>query len=254
MSGPADLARLLDDARLQRREVERLTARSPLTIPEAYAIQAEGIKLRLTRGERVIGMKMGLTSRAKMLQMGVDSPIRGVLTDAMEIRDQGVFDWETAIHPRVEPEVVFWIAEDLGAEATRADVLRACGGVALGLEILDSRYKDFSFTLPDVVADNTSACAFVCGPKADPSISVGNIAITLEIDDRVIEIGKSSAIYGHPADSVVELCRMLGASGEKLKAGSVVLAGSPTAAAPLKRGSLVRATAGSLAPASFRSA
>lgn len=253
MSRIQELAKLLDEARVQRRDVDRLTSSASLTLPEAYEIQAEGIRLREARGERVIGMKMGLTSKAKMLQMGVESPIRGVLVDTMKVPDQGIFSYSSAIHPRVEPEIVYWIGKDLDGKASRSDVLGSIEAVALGLEILDSRYKDFSFTLPDVVADNTSACGFVCGPKADPGLDLSDLSISLEIDDKVIEIGRSSAILGHPADSVVELCRMLATAGQSLKAGSIVLAGSPTAAVKLNQKTRVRALASVLPPVSFRS-
>jgi len=155
-----DIERLavhLDDARRHGREVERLTLEAPdLDLSQAYRVMDAGIALRVGRGERVIGLKMGLTSEAKRRQMSLDAPIYGVLTDAMVVR--GTFQLRGSLHPKIEPEIAFRFARGLQGTPDRAGVLAACTGVGPALEILDSRYRDFKyFSLPDVVADNASS-------------------------------------------------------------------------------------------------
>src|SRR5262245_27910314 len=143
---------LLDMARLAAQPIPQLGL---ATAGDGYAVQTKLIQLRLGRGERLVGYKMGLTSKAKMAQVGVNEVIFGRLTDAMRVRDGGTVDIGQFIHPRVEPEVAFRV------------VNHRVEKVAAVLELIDSRYQDFQFTLPDVVADNTSAGAFVIGPWHD---------------------------------------------------------------------------------------
>src|SRR5271169_4302217 len=135
-------AKRLDDARLEAREVERLTLEVPdLTLEQAYLIMDAGIALRHARGERGAGLKMGLTSEAKRQQMGLGAPIYGVLTEEMRVR--GSFRMAGALHPKIEPELAFHFAEGLRGCPSRTEVLAACTGVCAALEILDSRYRDF---------------------------------------------------------------------------------------------------------------
>lgn len=238
-----DLAKFLDQATLDCREVDRLTLQDPdLSIPDAYLIQDEGVALRLlTRNEKVVGLKMGLTSKAKMKQMGVDSPIYGVLTHAMQIQDSSRMTLKGRIHPKIEPEVAFLLKSDLRGKVTAAQALEACSGVCAAMEIIDSRFKNFNFTLPDVVADNCSSSGFVLGPviRKPHEVDLGNLGMILEVNGKPVQFGSSSAIYGHPAQSLAELCHMLDARGLYLKAGSIVLAGAATAAISLDPGTTV---------------
>ncbi|HLM48665.1 MAG TPA: 4-oxalocrotonate decarboxylase, partial [Myxococcaceae bacterium] len=160
-----ELARLLDQARLEAREIPPLTRQHPdLQLREADAIQAEGLRLRTARGERVVGLKMGLTSEAKRRQMNLESPVYGVLTDRMQVQAGGVIALAQGIHPKIEPEIAFRTSRELGGKVTRDEVLDACASVFAAMEILDSRYRDFKyFSLPDVVADNSSSSLFVLG-------------------------------------------------------------------------------------------
>ena len=135
-----ELARLLDEARLEAREIPPLTRAHPtLALPEAYAIQAEGIRLRTARGERVVGLKMGLTSEAKRRQMNLDSPVYGVLTDRMQVPAGGTLRLQGAIHPKIEPELAFRTSRELRGRITREQALDACASVFAAMEILDSR-------------------------------------------------------------------------------------------------------------------
>lgn len=158
MTTVEELAQRLDGAQQAAAATGQLTATTELDVTTAYRVQEALLARRLGRGERVVGLKMGLTSRAKMAQMGVDEVIWGRVTDAMQIPDGGTVDIGRYVHPRVEPEVAFLLTGEPGSFEAG---VRA---VAPALELIDSRYADFRFTLPDVIADNTSAAGFVLGP------------------------------------------------------------------------------------------
>ncbi|KKC26995.1 4-oxalocrotonate decarboxylase [Sphingomonas sp. SRS2] len=212
----------------------------PLTLAEAYEVQAALLNRRYQRGEKRIGLKMGFTSRAKMVQMGVEGMIWGRLTDRMLVEDGGDIDFSTYVHPRVEPEIAFILKAPLMGSVTPAAALAAVGGVAPALEIIDSRYKDFKFSLTDVVADNSSSSSFVVGAWSDPAQDISNLGMILEIDGVARQIGSSAAILGHPLRSLVAAARLAEAAGEPLQAGSVVMAGGATAAEALAPGQHVR--------------
>ena len=233
------LALLLDTARLDRREVEPLSkSDGEFGVDEAYEILHAGIGLRTGRGERVIGAKLGLTSKAKREQMNLASPVYGLLTDAMRVPDGGTFSLARSLHAKIEPEVAFITARELGGIVTRAEALAACSGVCAAMEILDSRFVGFKyFSLPDVIADDTSASHFIIAKEPrDPTVDVADLMMRLYIDGKLVQQARTSAISGHPADSLVELCAMLHQHGRRLPAGSIVLAGAATVAEPLRPG------------------
>jgi 2-oxo-3-hexenedioate decarboxylase len=247
-------AKRLDDARLEGREVERLTLEVPdLTLEQAYLIMDAGIALREGRGERGVGLKMGLTSEAKRQQMGLGAPIYAVLTDAMRVR--GIFRMAGSLHPKIEPEIAFHFARGLRGRPSRGDVLGACTGVCAALEILDSRYRDFKyFSLPDVVADNASSSHFVLaeGWTDAKGISLSEVELIMRVDGDVRQQAKGSAISGDPVLSVVQLCELLDGRGRSLPPDSVVLAGAATVAEPLRVGQVVSLEVGKLPPLSLR--
>ncbi|GIH69684.1 2-keto-4-pentenoate hydratase [Sphaerimonospora thailandensis] len=233
-------AEILDEAALNRRAVPRLTDTAALDVPSAYEVQRAVIERRLARGETLIGIKMGFTSRAKMVQMGVDDVIWGLLTDAMLIESH--VDTADLIHPRIEPEIAFLIDRPV---RTPADAVDAVGGIAVGYEVLDSRYEGFRFTLSDVIADNASAAGFGLGPWHRPR-DVGNVGMLLEIDGRTVASGSSAAILGDPMRSLAAAARLAEAAGIELQPGWVILAGAATAAIPLPAGAHVRVSAAGL--------
>lgn len=249
-----DLAVRLDDAARQGHLVSMLSeSEADLSVDDAYAIQETGLDLRMARGEKLCGLKMGLTSLAKMRQMGVDTPIHGYLTDAMLRPDGAHVDLSSLGQPRVEPEVAFILSNDLRGPVTPAQAMAAVGGVCAALEILDSRYKDFKFSLVDVVADNASSARFVLGSKLvrPDALDVGCLGMVMEIDGKVVEIGSSAAIYDHPARSLAKLATMLAARGRHLTAGTIVLTGGATAAHAIQPGSRVRLEADGLGQVAF---
>ncbi|MBI3553351.1 MAG: fumarylacetoacetate hydrolase family protein [Elusimicrobia bacterium] len=233
----AGFARRLDEAQLQAREIDSLVQEcSGLALDDAYKIQSALIARRLSRGETIAGYKMGLTSKAKMEQMGIRSPIYGVLTDAMRAAEE--LSLRGKIHPKIEPEIAFRLGRELGGRPSPEEALAACSGAAPALEILDSRYRNFKFTLPDVVADNASSCAFAVGPwRPVPSMEkLGALKMVLSEGGVPAQVGLSSAILGHPAASLAELASLLSSSGVSLPAGCVVLAGAATSAIAVKPG------------------
>lgn len=250
MTDIAAIAERLDDAMRHGRATEQLA--EPLALDEAYAVQGASMQRRYARGERRIGIKMGFTSRAKMIQMGIDEMIWGRLTDAMLVEDGGSIEFSRFVHPRVEPEIAFVLKAPLPATISPAAALLAVGGVAPALEIIDSRYENFRFSLTDVVADNSSSSALVIGPWADPSTNLSNLGMILEIDGEPKQIGSSAAILGNPIRSLVAAARLAAAAGEPLQAGDIVMAGGATAAEALSPGQHVRLQVQKLGSAEFR--
>jgi 2-oxo-3-hexenedioate decarboxylase len=125
---------------------------------------------RYSRGEKQVGIKMGFTSRAKMVQMGVHDMIWGRLTDGMIVEDGGVTSYRKYVHPRIEPEVAFLLKRELVGTVTPLQAFSAVEAIAPAVEIIDSRYKAFKFSLTDVVADNSSSSGFVVGPWHQPDL------------------------------------------------------------------------------------
>lgn len=230
-------AKRLTEAAAQRRTIAPLTKdMEDLTLTEAYAIQAEIVQQRLARGEQLIGMKLGLTSEAKQKQMGVQSPITAWLTDTMQLPPGATLPREKLIHPRVEPEIVFIIGRRLvGPDVTADDVLQAVSAVRAGLEILDSRYTDFRFTLPDVIADNASAAYFILGDVEVPpsAVNLAQEECVVEVEGQVVASATGAAVQGHPAEAVARAVNALAGHGVALEAGWIVLTGGLTAALPI---------------------
>lgn len=245
----AALATRLDDAQRFARATPQLA--EPLTVEDAYAVQAASMRLRYARGERRVGIKMGFTSRAKMAQMGVDEMIWGRLTDAMIVEDGDHIAITNYVHPRVEPEIAFLLKAPLTGKVTIPQAVAALAGVAPALEIIDSRYQNFKFSWTDVVADNSSSSGFVLGAWGDPTQSVANLGMILEIDGQPRQIGSSAAILGNPLRSLIAAARLAEAAGDPLCAGDIVMAGGATAAEALAPGNHVRLSVQRLGTAEF---
>lgn len=235
------LASTVDGAARDARAIAQLSAQATLSLEQAYAVQKASIGLRLARGERRVGLKMGFTSRAKAVQMGVHDLIWGRLTDRMIIEDGGSIDFTRYVHPRVEPEIAFLLKTPLEGVVTPAQALTAVEAIAPAMELIDSRYENFKFSLEDVVADNSSSSGFVVGPWHRPDIDFSNLGMVLSFDGRPVQIGSSAAILGHPLRSLVAAARMAAAGGERLEAGWIVMAGGATAAEALRPGLFVEA-------------
>lgn len=248
-------AEALDQAEQSGTALDRITKSVPdMDISSSYDIQDRLIRLRCERGENIVGYKMGLTSKAKMEQMGVSDPIMGVLTDAMQVADGSDYSLAGKVHPRIEPEIAFHIKSELKGNVSREDVLNACSWACLALEIIDSRYTNFDFRLPDVLADNCSSTGFVLGAKMEDlsGLALDDIQLKMSFDEKTMQEGSTAAILGHPIDSLVALVSMLDARGKALPADSIVLAGAATAAVKLEPGCTVKVEGGGLASASVK--
>ncbi|WP_327197026.1 2-keto-4-pentenoate hydratase [Sphingopyxis sp. Root1497] len=244
------LAERLDTAARTATATPQLT--EPLGVEDAYAVQARSMALRYARGERRVGIKMGMTSRAKMAQMGIEDMLWGRLTDAMLVEDGGTIDFPAFVHPRVEPEIAFLLGAPLGENVTAMAARAALVGVAPALEIIDSRYENFKFSLTDVIADNSSSSAFVTGAWADPGTDLSNLGLILGFDGQVRQVGSTASILGDPIRSLVAAARLAARAGEPLQAGDVVMAGGATAAEPLVPGQHVRLEVQNLGRVEFR--
>ena len=245
------LATKLDNAAQKARATRQISETVKYSLQEAYEIQASSIQRRLDRGEKRNGMKMGFTSRAKMIQMGLNDMIWGRLTDRMMVEDGDTISLKNYVHPRVEPEIAFLLKRPLGYPCTAMDALSAVDGVAPAMEIIDSRYRNFKFSLEDVVADNASSSSFVVGPWHSPESALDNLGMIMEFNGRPVQIGSSAAILGHPVRSLVAAARLTSQSGERLEAGWIVMAGGATAAEALRPGTNVRNMVEGLGSVSF---
>lgn len=202
-----------------------------LTVADAYRIQDASRRRRESRGERVVGVKMGLTSRAKQRTMKVDQPAVAWITDAMNLPLNLPVPKDRYIHPRVEPELFFRLGAALsGPGVTKEDVAAAVDCVVAGADVIDSRYRSFAFTLADVVADNASSAGFIVGPVVRPigEVDLELEAVLVEVDGIVVDSATATAVLGHPLEAVAAAANLLGMRGLALAAGDWVLAGGMT--------------------------
>lgn len=245
------LAETVDTAARTATAIPQFSNTMDMTIDEAYLVQAMALERRYSRGERQVGIKMGLTSRAKMIQVGVDELLWGRLTNAMLVEDGGEIDLAKYVHARAEPEIAFLMKKPLSGPISPAQAIAAVEAIAPAIEIIDSRFENFKFSLTDVVADNSSSSGFVVGPWCRPDTDISNLGVVFELDGRAAQIGSTAAILGHPARSLAAASRMLGAGMLVIEEGWIVMAGAACAAEPLSPGVHVRNTVEHLGSVSF---
>ncbi|WP_413728259.1 2-keto-4-pentenoate hydratase [Sodalis sp. RH19] len=252
MSQVTEIATLLDQAARNGTAIGQFDPEGHLSLEQAYAIQSAVVKCREARGERRVGVKMGFTSRAKMLQMGLSDVIWGRLTGGMQIEEGSAIDISRFVRPRCEPEIAFILKKTLAGNVTGPQALAAVEAIAPALEIIDSRYKDFRFTLPEVIADNASSSGFVIGPWCDPHIDFSNLGLTLNINGRVMQVGSTAALLGHPLRSLVAAARLAAEANEPLQEGWIVMAGGATSADWIEAGQYISVDMERLGSAGFR--
>ena len=230
------IAKTLDTAAKNAQSVPQISLSTPITEAEAYAIQKASIERRYAREEKPIGLKMGFTSQAKMEQMGVHDMIWGRLTSEMLYPNMGELPLKNFIHPRAEPEICFQIKREINSAVPLSEIKNYVSGVAAAIEIIDSRYENFKFSLEDVIADNCSSAALVVGDWFSPNFPIDDLKIDLLIDEEVVASGSSAAILGNPWASLVAAARLATQYGEIIPAGSIIMAGAATSAVYLKAG------------------
>ena len=247
-----ELAQLVDNAAFNASPVKQISEGQQLTLNEAYEVQKQMIDLRLNRGEKLIGLKMGFTSQAKMTQMGVDDMIWGRLTDEMIVQDGGSVNMSKYIHARAEPEICFRISKDIHGEIELDDLDQYVDGIAPAIEIIDSRFENFKFSLEDVVADNCSSTGVVVGEWLTPSREIANLIMTLSFDGEVKAEGSSFDILGDPWRSLQAATRLAHLYGEQIKAGHIIMAGASTSAIFIEKGVTISAEVEKLGSCSFK--
>ncbi len=246
----------LYEALVAHQPVAPLTASHPeMTIEDAYHVQQRMISRRLATGERVVGKKIGVTSKPVMNLLGVHQPDFGYLLDGMVYNEGESIEIDSLIQPKAEGEIAFLLKKDLqGPGVTAADVLAATEGVMACFEIVDSRIQDWKIKIQDTVADNASCGVFVLGDQlvdiADVDLAL--CGMVLEKNGEIVVTGAGAATMGHPVNAMVWLANMLGSLGIALKAGDIVLSGAMGAMVPVVKGDNLRMSIGGIGGCSVR--
>lgn len=239
MSKTARYGEMLFRALRERRTVAPLIVQDPsLTIDDAYAINLDFLARRTAEGERVVGKKIGVTSKAVQDMLGVHQPDFGFLTDWMQVSGDIDTDGKALIQPRAEAEIAFILKDSLnGPGVTPEQVIAATEFIAPCFEIVDSRIDDCKIAIVDTVADNASCGVFLLGEaRADPrQFDLPSLHVTVTKNGEPLSEGYGSAVQGDPAQAVAWLANTLGAYGVTLDAGDVILSGSLVPLAPAKK-------------------
>jgi 2-keto-4-pentenoate hydratase len=240
-----ETAALLDYAEQNRMPLPPLSREYPaLTPAQAYAIQSAWLDFKLARGARIIGRKIGLTSRAMQELLGVDQPDYGFLLDSMAVPSGSALSRTDFLLPRIEPEIAFWLARDLKGPGITGDaVLAATHGVSPALELVDSRIANWQIKLPDTIADNASSARVIISEQVVlmDGLDLAAEAVTLTRNGVEVGSGSGAAVLGHPAEAVAWLANKLAEYDIALVAGQLVLPGAMCAAATVAAGETYRA-------------
>ena len=237
-----EIADTLITSERERKGIAQFSDEHPeIPVETAFEAQKLFVQSKLDAGETFVGWKLGLTSRNKQQAMGLEAPLYGRVTSGMLFAHGDPIRLDRFIHPRVESEIAFLLARDINGPAPIASVLAATEVVFGAVDVLDSRYESFQFTLSDVVADNASAGAFYLGPIARrpgelPDLRL--IGCVVRVDGDVAMTAAGAAVMGHPAASVAWLANQLPA-GEGLRAGQLIFSGGVTAPVPIVAGGSV---------------
>lgn len=250
------LAEHLENAELQAYDVTMITGDYPeMDWDDAYAIQDEIRRRKEARGNKTVGLKAGLTSFAKMKQMGVETPVFGFVSDYMSRADGSEIRHAEMIHPKVEAEICIVTKAPLkGPGCSVANVMAATDFVIPAVEIIDSRYRDFKFDLKSVIADNTSSSRFVVGgrPRDLQDLDLRTLGVVLEINGEIKSMAAGAAVLGHPLAAVAMMANHLGARGQEIPAGTFIMTGGVTEAIPVAAGDSVNVRFQDLGSVSMR--
>jgi len=246
------LAKRLDEAASDAEPVAQLSNDVSMDLNDAYAIQKALIDFRTNRGEDIVGVKMGFTSEAKMKQMGVHDMIWGRLTSDMRIEDGGELRLSRYIHPRSEPEICFRVSKTISQEVSLEQLEDYVDGMAAAIEIIDSRFENFKFSLDDVVADNCSSTGFVIGPWLPVDRAIDDLSMRMYFNDEEVASGTSKDILGDPWKALQAATRLVTSYGHTIKPGQVIFAGAATAAEFLKPETTVKVSVERLGEVSFQ--
>jgi 2-oxopent-4-enoate/cis-2-oxohex-4-enoate hydratase len=240
-----------------RSVVAPLTTRElPIEIDDAYGVSLHMLEKRKADGERIIGKKIGVTSKPVQDMLGVHQPDFGFLTDRMRVADGTTAGLAATglIQPRAEGEIAFVLKRDLrGPGVTEEQVLDATDYVSPCFEIVDSRIRDWKIRIQDTIADNASCGVFVLGAARVAPRAVDLAAVRMEIckNGAAIASGLGSAVQGHPATAVAWLANTLGRYGIPFLAGEIILSGSLAPLLPIVPGDRFEMTLSGIGGASI---
>jgi 2-keto-4-pentenoate hydratase len=236
------LATRLLAARRERRTMDGAAAGPQLTLGEAYRVQDELTSMHVSAGRQIVGYKLGYTSLAMRRQMGVGAPNFGPLYADM-IVDSGS-TVRGFMQPRLEPEIAVIMGRDIaGSGLLLHEVAGAVAKVRTCLEIVDSIWRDYLFSVEQNTADGSSAAGVVLGPELDVQpLECNRVCVCLEAGGEAVATATGSAASGHPLLGLAWLCDQLARRGEGLRAGQLIITGGLTAAIPLKNGTRVEAS------------
>nr|AAZ08072.1 SalI [Pseudomonas furukawaii] len=234
------LAEHIENAELQGHEIHKVTNEYPeMNFADAYDIQWEIRRRKEERGKKIVGLKMGLTSWAKMGQMGVETAIYGFFGDYFSVADGGRVECSKVIYPKIEAEIavvtkapLLWAAWHIG------DVITAIDYVIPTVEVIDSRYENFKFDLISVVADNASSTRYITGSRMAnlEEVDLRTLGVVMEKNGEVVELGAGAAVLGHSLSKRCMLANLLAERDEHIPAGTFIMTCGITAAVAVAPG------------------
>ena len=247
-----ELYRAEKDKRVLRPFTEKYSQIEP---EESYRIQLALIEMKRADGAKVVGKKIGLTSKAMQKMLNVDQPDYGHILDNMVLQDAAIFPLSELIQPKIEPEIAFILDRELqGPGVTPTQVLAATRFVVPALEIIDSRIEGWKIKLCDTIADNASSARIVLGnsPQRVDRFDLKLVGMVLEKNGEIVQTGAGGAVLGHPAVAVAWLANAVGQFGVSLGAGEIVMPGALCAATDVGPGDLLQASFAGLGSVSVR--
>lgn len=225
------------------------------SLDAAYAVAEVNTRIRLESGRRIVGLKVGLTSKAVQQQLGVDQPDFGVLFDDMEFLNGQDVPTARLMQPKVEAEIAFVVGRDVTGSTPSYSEFLTCLSYALpAIEIVDSAIADWKISLVDTVADNASSGLYVLGDQPVPigALSLGALGMQMDKNGQSVSTGSGAACLGHPLRAAFWLARTMAARGQGLRQGQVILSGALGPMVPVAAGDLVQASVGGLGSVSCR--
>lgn len=251
MSKSHEAAQVIREARTQRRTIPRISETHGIAgLAQAYQVAEINTMARLAEpGRRIVGLKVGLTSKSVQQQLGVDQPDFGVLFDDMEHLNNDAILMARLIQPKVEAEVALIVGADLvGESLSWSEFLRGLAYALPALEIVDSVIRDWKITLVDTVADNASSALYVLGnqPVDIGRLDLGALGMQMDINSQTVSVGTGAACLGHPLRAAYWLALTMAERGQALKTGQVILSGALGPMCPLQAGDAVHASMGAL--------
>jgi len=228
------------EAEKNRRPVAPLIERyKNISVEDAYQVQMHNANQALMQGKRLVGYKIGLTSRAAQIHFGLTHPDLGHLFAPMAVADEGETALSQLIQPKIESEIALVLGKDLkGPDVTIVDVMNAVEYAVCAMEIIDSRIENWKITAADTIADNGSSAQFVLGENKVPvkGLNLAELGMAFYRNGEVLFTASGAAVMGNPLNALVFLANELGKHNRTLRAGEVILSGALSGMSPMKAG------------------